>query len=193
MTVKIKSSQGFALAEVLVSMIILGLAVKGVGDFATRSIKQTEHNFSRSQAITIAQNIIEFTRTNPSGWDVYTNSNNWTTAIGSLGANANTCYSTNPLIPVECTGEQMALADIFMIRDYVSRHMSLMNGTVDLRAPCFGTSEVACVVVAWMGTNTDDCDPFQEGTGFFDRGTEDQENEFSGSFQCVLIDFIPEQ
>lgn len=183
-----KRTLGFALIEVLISMLIMAIALKGIGDYWVKTVKESEHNFSRSQALVVAQNIIEFVRVNPDGWDTYKTENNWKPA-NKINAS---CFSTSNKNLKNCTPKDMALADISLIKDYVKNHMPLLNGSIELRSPCTAGGNASCVIVAWMDTTTQQCNPLNDGTGLFDNDGTTQTNEFSGTSQCVIIDFIPE-
>ena len=174
---------GIALIEVLIAMLIMAIALRGIGENWVKTVQESEHNFSRSQALTVAQNIIEFIRVNPEGWNTYTQSNNW--LAGNSIAPQN-CFSPNPNALNECTPEQIALSDIRLIKEYVAENMPLLNGSVELRTPCSVNGNLACVVIAWMDTTTARCDPLSDRTGLFSAGQQDSE-----ASQCVVIDFIP--
>ena len=184
-----RPSKGFALIEVLISMVVMAIALKGIGDYWVKTVQESEHNFSRSQALVIAQNLIEFVRVNPDGWDTYTTASHW--QGGTQTGKSQDCFSKTNTLPKDCTSAAMALADISLIKDYVDHHMPLLNGSIELRSPCAAGSDIACVIVAWMDTTTAQCNPLNDGTGLFDDD-EQHNNEFTESSQCVVIDFIPE-
>ncbi len=183
------SSQGFALIEALIAMVILAIALKGIGDYWMKTVKESEHNFSRSQALIVAQNIIEFIRVNPDGWAVYQDTANW---ASSNTAQAPTCFSTSSRTLTTCTPEQMARSDIALMKDYIKNHLPLLNGSLALRSPCHPGAKIACVIVAWMDTTTDQCNPFKDGAGFFEHPDDASDNSQAEQNQCVIIDFIPE-
>lgn len=175
--------RGIALIEVLISMLIMAIALRGIGENWVKTVQESEHNFSRSQALTVAQNIIEFVRVNPDGWNTYTQTNNWLTSNTIAPQN---CFSPNASALNECTSEQIALSDIRLIKEYVAENMPLLNGSVELRTPCSASGNLACVVIAWMDTTTARCDPLSDRTGLFSAGQQD-----NVASQCVVIDFIP--
>lgn len=184
-------STGFALIEVLISMVILGITLTGIGSFWVSAINESEHNFSRSQAMTIAMNVIEFVKANPEGWEIYIESNNWSTNLSSIGNRPSDCFSTNPETLNECSPNEIAMADIHMIREYASLSLPLLNGSVELRAPCFSSTDLACVIIAWMNTTTELCNPLTDGIGALKRGDLSSPEEFLEETQCVIIDFQP--
>lgn len=174
---------GIALIEVLISMVIMAIALRSLGENWVKTVQESEHNFSRSQALTVAQNIIEFVRVNPNGWATYTQTQNWETGRAITAQN---CFSANANQLSPCTSEQIALSDIQLAKDYVAKNMPLLNGSVELRTPCSANGNLACVVIAWMDTTTAQCDPLSDRTGLFNP-----ETQSGNASQCVVIDFIP--
>ena len=179
---------GFALIEALISMVVMAIALKGIGDYWMKTVKESEHNFSRSQALIVAQNIIEFVRVNPDGWTTYKNPKNCQNSNLIL---KNKCFSASANNLNKCSPADMAFADIYFIKDYVSKNMPLMNGSLEMRSPCNTGGKIACVIVAWMDTTAEQCNPLNDGTQFF-KGNLNAANNPAGYTQCIMIDFIPE-
>ena len=191
----VRKIKGFALIEVLISMLILGLALNGIGGFWNKTVQESEHNYARSQAIEIARNIIEAVRANPSqaAWVEYSSLNNWR---NGSGANAASCISAADT-PLACTPAQMAQADIFLARNYAQTSLPLNSGTVEIQSPCSGLN-ISCVVVAWADTTPANCAPLRDGAAIGGESALKSSREANSesviqgesASQCVVIDFI---
>ena len=60
----IKSSRGFTIIEVLVSMVILSIGVLGLGMLQMAAMQNTQGGYLRSQATILAYDIIDSMRAN---------------------------------------------------------------------------------------------------------------------------------
>lgn len=187
-----QSKRGFALIEVLISMLILGLALNGIGGFWSATVQESEHNYARSQAVIIARNIIESVRANSSAWDTYNLVSHWTNDLSSLGVLATTCVS-NIGSTVICTPEDIAKSDIFMARQYAQTSLPLDSGHVELRSPCSAGTNAACVVVTW-GTRgaKGSCSPLNDGANVLKISKQERAiASFGEDNECVVMDFLP--
>ncbi len=63
----IKSQSGFTLVEVLVSTVILSLGLLGLAGMQTTSMRYNQDAYLRSQAVAVANDIIDRMRTNQDG------------------------------------------------------------------------------------------------------------------------------
>lgn len=149
--------QGFSLLEVLIAMLILGVAVMGFAGLQVRALQSTGVAHVRSQAMTLATDTSERIRANRSvaASAVYLTPANWTDALptGEPSTWANTCLLTSTASD-GCTDVQMALFDIREVR-YIASQV-LPNGTVNV-SNCDGGVLVACVVVAWNTADAATC------------------------------------
>ena len=63
-TIRYRYQQGVSLVEVLVAMVLLGVAVIGFVALQVRAVTATSESFNRSQAVSIAQDMSERMRAN---------------------------------------------------------------------------------------------------------------------------------
>lgn len=163
--------RGMSLVEVLVAMLVLGIGVMGYAALQLRAVKMTEDTYSRSQAMAIAQDLVERIKVNINAEATYTAAASWT---GDLVEQS--CFVASP-DPVSrpCTDLQVAAADIYETR--LTAQSMLPTGSVAV-VPC---ASVTCVTVAWNETTTADCDESQIVDG--ERGA---------NANCVVLPTIPD-
>lgn len=140
--------RGFSLLEVLVAMLVLGVAVMGFAGLQVRALQSTGTAHLRSQAMTIASEMTERIRGNPSALATYTTAANWgvgTIPSGAPSTWAGTCMYTSTTTN-GCSAANMALFDMREVQ-YLAQEL-LPNGTVSVRY-CDGGGLVACVFVGW--------------------------------------------
>lgn len=165
-------NKGMTLIEVLVAVLVLGVGVMGFAALQLKSVKVTEETYSRSQAMSIAQDLIERVQVNAEVIAEYSAEASWS---GENAAVTKTCRATTiSQAETPCTASEMAKADIHETRLIASS--MLEQGRVQL-LPC---SDKYCITVAWAKTALGDCDQtdFSEGL----RGDK---------AHCVVIDFNP--
>jgi prepilin-type N-terminal cleavage/methylation domain-containing protein len=61
------AQQGFSLIEVMVSLVIICIGVLGMLAMQGRSVQLTQSTVSQSQAVLLANNLLELMRSNPGG------------------------------------------------------------------------------------------------------------------------------
>ncbi len=170
----VKYQKGISLIEVLVAALVFGVGIVGFAALQLKSVRQVEGTYSRSQAMSIAQDLIERTKANtaPTARAFYLKATSWS---GSL-SNPGDCLHTDsaPDINDACTPEKMAQSDVYEVRSSLDDLIS--NGKINL-ANC---DELLCVTVAWDQTDIASCD--QEA---FSNG------ERESTANCVRVEFIP--
>lgn len=152
--------QGFSFLEVLVAMLILGVAVMGFAGLQVRALQSTGVAHVRSQAMTLASEMTERIRANPSALATYTTAANWgvsTIPPGQPSDWASTCQAiaanvNNTPSNSGCTDAEMATFDTQEVQ-FQAQQM-LPDGRVSVRN-CNGAL-VTCVFVAWGGTDATD-------------------------------------
>lgn len=147
--------QGFSLLEVLIAMLILGVAVMGFAGLQVRALQSTGVAHVRSQAMTLATDTTERIRANRLALATYLTATNWTDDLpaGAPSSWANTCLLTSTASN-GCSDIQMAQFDIQEVR-YIASQV-LPNGTVNV-SNCDGGGLVACVAVAWGAKDAATC------------------------------------
>lgn len=153
---------GYSFFEVLVAMLVLGIAVMGFAGLQVRALNSTGVAHTRSQAMTIASELVERIRANPSAIATYSTAGLYGDPAVKVPAGAPTtwgatCFTTN-VNQNGCTAVAMATYDVQEIQ-YLANEL-LPAGRVDLRN-CAGVLAVApldrCVFVSWGGTVPADC------------------------------------
>lgn len=145
--------QGFSLLEVLVAMLILGIAVMGFAGLQVRALQSTGVAHVRSQAMTLATDLSERIRANRLALATYTTAANWTDPLppDAPSSWSSTCLLTSTASN-GCSDIQMAQFDIREVR-YIAREV-LPNGNVSVHTCDGGSGQlVACVFVAWNAEN----------------------------------------
>lgn len=129
------SQRGVGLVEVLVALLLLGIAVIGFAALQVRAVSSTHDALYRTQGMAIAQEMVERIRANPRQLATY--------RLGTSG-------STTPTscITATCNATTMAQFDIAAVRQLAAT--SLPNGQLGL-VTCPGASNL-CVLVSWNAT-----------------------------------------
>lgn len=134
-----KKQIGVGLPEILVSMLLLGVAVIGFASLQVKALDSSNEAMARTQAMAVAQDLAERMRLNSSAANDYRNDwNSWANNIVAV----NKCETSN------CTSTEMAQYDKVAISNLAS--ISLPNGTVSIQACPQRTN--LCVYVAWNAT-----------------------------------------
>lgn len=166
-------SRGISLIEVLVALLVFGVGVVGFAALQLKSVKQVEETYSRSQAMSVAHDLIERVRSNLTAESraYYLQANSWTANLNNPGS----CVVTGsvPSAQDACSTLAMAEFDVYEVRNNLAN--LLQNGKIDL-APC---QEVSCVTVAWGETQLDQCD--QSG---FSNGERDSDAH------CIRLEVV---
>ncbi len=161
-----KAQQGVSMLEILIALLITTVGLLGFAGLQSRALMSTEDTYQRTQATSIAQEMIDRirmngitgeTQSNAVGADAsadlkaYTTATNWTGAIPTKD-----CFGT----AASCSVSDMALYDIAQIRQMVEAPNTLPNGSA-LVAVCDsdgGSSDRLCAYVAWGSTTASDCE-----------------------------------
>ena len=147
------SALGSTLIEVLVALVILGIGVIGFSAMQLRSVAVVNEAYFRTQAILIAQDVIERIKANPRGWPDYYASQEWQ---GSDIVVAQPCIVSSIPVDLESGCDQVneiVAFDHFEVSQQL--RVSLPKATVSIHGSCAGG--VSCVDVMWgeAGTVTD--------------------------------------
>jgi type IV pilus assembly protein PilV len=159
-----------SLVEVLVALLVLGIGVMGYAALQLNAVRMSEDTYSRSQAMAVAQDLIERMRANVNSDAVlafYTDAADWS---GTPTSPAKSC--SDPAVP--CSPDAIAESDIYQSRRYAQT--MLPTGDVAV-SKCNG---VTCVTVAWNQTTPANCKQTERVNG--DRGA---------NANCVIVEFIP--
>lgn len=109
------AQQGFSMIEVLVSLVIICIGVLGMLAMQGRSVQLTQSTVSQSQAVLLANNLLELMRSNPSSAlsaDLFSASSSYYKAAGSE-------FASGSAAPTNCLsrsrsagGSSVATADL---------------------------------------------------------------------------------
>ncbi len=103
-----RQQSGFSLIEVLVSTLILTVGILGVAAMQMLSFQTNQSAYMRSQAIFLAQDILDRMRANPDGYRGTTVYNSVDTNVSSTIPGAPGCVTS----PAGCSPTQMAQQDL---------------------------------------------------------------------------------
>lgn len=152
---------GFTFIEVLVAMLVLGVAVLAFAGLQVRALETTSVSHLRAQAMGVAADLAERMRANGGELATYRTAANFDGPASPAGtpvewASPGTgCMRSADVASNGCTPAQMALFDINEI-EFLAAQL-LPDGTVFVE-PCAGMAGMDCVAVAWAGTQAEDCD-----------------------------------
>ena len=174
------SLRGLSLIEVLVALLVLGIGVMGYAALQLKAVRMTEDTYARSQAMAIAQDMMERIRANVDALSNYTGAN-WTSAGAS--APAITCTVTHNVdTATPCTPAQIADNDVYQSVRMASS--MLPTGKIAV-TPC---DKLTCVVVAW---NLTTASLWNSGTGTGCNQAEISNGQRGTNADCVIVEFIP--
>ena len=151
--------QGVSMLEVLIALLITTIGLLGFAGLQSRALLATEDTYQRTQATSIAQEMVERMRMNGitgvtqsnafTAVSAYTTASNWTGPKPTKS-----CYGATV-----CTFEDMALYDIAEIRRLVETGSNLPNGSAIVAAcqSSSGVDDSVCAYVAWGSTSASDC------------------------------------
>lgn len=146
---------GFSLIEVLISLLIIGISLMGLGGLQVISMKGTTNAHSRTVATMYAVELSDRMRANPSG----VKQGFYGTSVSCSGGK--TCRSNK-----YCTPQELASFDIQEVMCGMHRQgsqrqggiaNSLLNGTLDIACvgPCAGKNAVHNINITWGETKVD--------------------------------------
>lgn len=158
----LNKQKGFGMTEVIVSMLVLGVAVIGFSALQVRALDVTGDSMFRTQAIALAQDLGERIMLNPSGATKYKATWNAT--------NSSNCETAS------CTPEQMAEYDIKSVTNTAKQ--ILPNGQIKL-IKCIERNNY-CVYVTWNKTQ-----PNAEGAA---DSCSNENDTFVTNADCVKLE-----
>jgi type IV pilus assembly protein PilV len=100
----VRSEKGFTLVEVLVALVILAVGLLGMATLLTSSMQSSQGAYRRSQASTLAYDLVERMRFNR---DRAVSSDDYTLAANAGASTSPSCASGG------CTPAQLAQKDLF--------------------------------------------------------------------------------
>lgn len=133
---------GFALIEVLVSVLVLGIGLLGLAGLHAASFRDNQGASFRSQAVYAVNDLADRMRANR------------TAAIAGDYLNAANPAGSACLGPAACTSTQMANADLVTWNNFIT--VTLPNGTANiacLPVAC-GDDAVHIITVNWTGNQS---------------------------------------
>lgn len=144
--------KGSTLIEVLVSMTITAIALLGFMAMQTKSLLMSQDAYSRTQASSFAQEIIQRIRMNPTVLDEYSNAKNWQGAIQNTS-----CFAKEKTILLICDEKNMALYDITEVRSLLEGNggmPAIANPSILVQKK---SEKNAVVFVAWNDMTATQC------------------------------------
>lgn len=159
---------GFALTEVLVAVLVLSIGILGIAGLQMQSLQSNNDALHRSEALWLAQELVERMRANPAGVNsgAFTDASNDNTLCDNKTTPPTVCadyynYSTGSKISaVNCTADQMAEFDVWELKcgyQYSDSHV-FANAADFLRN--------ARLSVQCIDSNTTDADACSDGSRY---------------------------
>jgi len=151
--------RGSTLIEVLVALLLLSIGGLGFIALQLKTVSTVNDAFNRTQALIIAQDVIERIRANPRGWPQHYGVGRWDGSGASAAQKCTFSKIPNSKLTACYLAKDMANYDKSGIA--LSASASLPQGAVVVKASCANASDVACVVVGWgdaLADGKSDCD-----------------------------------
>ena len=168
--------RGLTLIEVLIAVLILGVGVMGYAALQLKSVRMTEDTYSRGQAMSIAQDLVERVRVNKVSASDYLQAS-W---AGQNSQPSATCISTSvgSIGDDACSSAELAAMDVYQVR--YSTETMMENGKIKLTQCNNNNADLYCVTVAWAKTPIASCNQAEFTNG--QRGD---------SAHCIVLEFTP--
>ncbi|AMT95933.1 MULTISPECIES: type IV pilus modification protein PilV [Psychrobacter] len=159
---KIEATQaGVGLIEVMVALLLLGVAVLGFSAMQMSAIKATDESLMRTRSLTIMRGGAETMRTNPSGIAAFKaaiNGTSDTLSIDEKNITKDSCVTsanTAPTAGDSCNINQLATRDGLLLKSY-ARANDINIGMVPNGCPgTSGKQELQCFVASWGDTTVE--------------------------------------
>lgn len=159
----LRKQAGVTLVEVMVAMLVTTAGLLGFAGLQTRALTATEDAYLRTQAMTLAQDMLERMRingvsitqqsfaANSPGYAIYADSAQYNGAPLQISPSMACIYPG-----VTCTATALANFDIRQLR--IRAASMLPSGTMLVQGEAAGCSlSQTCVYVAWGDTTAESC------------------------------------
>lgn len=144
--------RGVGLVEVMVALLLLGIAVMGFAALQVRAVGSTQEALFRTQGMAVAQEMAERMRAN-------TNVNSGVSLTDVYRAGSSGSVTATQCLAGVCTPDQMAKYDLASVKALAAA--TLPRGQLAV-VPCPGAAN-SCILVSWnqsnptVGTAQTDC------------------------------------
>lgn len=137
-----KAQRGFSLVEVLIALVIMSVGMLGIAGLYVQSMQAGRTSMFRHHAVTLAGDVADRIRANPTAGAAYNH------AANATGVN-NNCVAQN----TDCNAADMASNDIFLWQDQADD--TLPNGAVEVvfTAAVAGAPPTYQITVTWDEPN----------------------------------------
>lgn len=142
---------GSTLIEVLVAIVVLGIGTIGFSAMQFQSVTVVNDAYYRTQAILIAQDVIERIKANPRGWPDYYESQVWQGSDVVAGKPCTASVILGGMDRVCDRASQVAEFDHFEVSQQL--RASLPKAAVSVYRSCYASVGVSCVEVGWSNAN----------------------------------------
>lgn len=141
-----ESQRGMTLIETMVSLVVLSVGLLGIAAMQMSGLFQNRLGYERSQAVMLAEEIVERIRVNQPA----AVAGNYNTAVGTVAADPlGTCLGQG----ANCTPQQLAAEDLGLWKDRLDDVLAGGDGSVAVTVVA-GTARTAQVTVQWPPANT---------------------------------------
>lgn len=152
--------RGVSMLEVLIALLITTIGLLGFASLQSRALLSTEDTYQRTQATSLAQDIIERMRMNGIAPNTQSNTAATSSAVYTTATSwTGTTPTTDCLgMAKSCSKDDMARYDVRQIRTAVAASSNLPNGTVLVTKDALQCdSGRVCAYVAWGSTTASTC------------------------------------
>ena len=137
-----KRTAGFALIEVLVAFLVLGIGMLGIAKVLLASHKSSTSNYFQIQAAQLAENMIADIRQNNSG------TYNYNLASGAtLAPPSSSCISSS------CNSDSLAAYDLWQWATALQAALPNVSATVSTTAQDADGNNIVSVTITWSDSS----------------------------------------
>lgn len=133
---------GFSLLEVLIAVVILSVGLLGLAGMQVTSLKYVTSSLQRTQATSLAYDILDRLRANPTGTYATTLAN----AASGYSSSSGACFGNG----ANCSANQTALFDLSEWKTAIESLLPRGQGSVVVQAPGAGsTIRAVTIMLEW--------------------------------------------
>lgn len=137
-----KRQRGFSLVEVLIALVVMSVGMLGIAGLYVQGMQAGRTSMLRHHAVTLAGDIADRIRANP-------------TAAGAYDHRANATGTDNSCVSggISCTPAQMAANDIFVWQAQADATLPAGDVDVTFNAALGGVPNTYVILVTWTEPN----------------------------------------
>lgn len=200
-----QAQRGIGLVEVMVALMLMGVAVLGFSAMQLTAVKATDESILRTRSLTVLRGAAEMMRANADGIAAFKSALNNSqetinnTSTGNVTITKNSCVSGGA--PEACTTNQLAARDALMVKQYAKDNQinvgiatcptertntTTSDGTV-ITTHSVG-QDCQCLIASWGDTDPIFLDTAVASDASQDKPCANEDAEYHTGGQCFIME-----